>query len=294
MRYRPDCPAAETLPMSDIAVILPHFADTARLQRCLSVLTAQDLDGVEVVVVDNATPGGIAGIAAMFPQIAIITEPQKGAAAARNRGVTETRAPWLAFLDADCVPEADWLGQVRRITGGDLRSVTGGRVDVFDETPQPRSGAEAFETVFAFDQAGYIRDKGFSVTANLITSRATFEATGPFVVGVSEDLEWCRRATAAGHRLVYDADLAVSHPTRSDWPALAKKWRRLTAEEFGLQQGRMRWIAKALAMPISALAHAPRVLSHPALTRHEKARALVTLVRLRSARMVWMLSRLGS
>ena len=46
---------------------------------------------------------------------------------------------------------------------------------------------------------------------------------------------------------------------------------------------------KALLMPASVLAHAPRVLRHPGLTAGEKARALATLVRIRLARMVWML-----
>ncbi len=40
-------------------------------------------------------------------------------------------------------------------------TLTGGRVYIFDETPPPRSGAEAFERVFAFRQRDYIERKGF-------------------------------------------------------------------------------------------------------------------------------------
>ena len=187
------------------------------------------------------------------------------------------------------MPASDWVDQVRKIASGDAQVVTGGRIRVFDETPAPRSGAEAFETVFAFDQRSYIQDKGFSVTANLITSRAVFDAVGPFVVGVSEDLDWCHRATASGYALGYDPTLVVSHPTRSDWTALAKKWRRLTQEEFGLSKSRLRWAVKAMIVPASAVVHLPKVLSCSDLSMGEAVAGMGTLLRLRLARAVWML-----
>jgi hypothetical protein len=189
------------------------------------------------------------------------------------------------------VPAPDWLATA--LVAATKADLVGGRIDVFDETPPPRTGAQAFETVFAFDNRGYVERKGFSVTANLVTRREVFAATGPFVHGLSEDLDWCRRATARGFRLAYDDALRVSHPTRSDWAALARKWRRLTEEGFGVNgQGPARralWAAKALLMPLSVLAHAPRVLGHPALTWGERGRALATLARLRVVRMGWML-----
>ena len=277
-----------------VAVIIPHYNDTARLGRCLAALEPQLGADLEVVVADNASTEDLEPIRARFASARVVIQPEKGAGPARNAGAAATRAPWLAFLDADCVPAPGWLDRVRRIAAGDPGTVTGGRVDVFDETPRPRSGPQAFETVFAFDQEAYVRDKGFSVTANLVAARAVFDRAGPFRVGLSEDLDWCHRATATGARLVYDPDLAVSHPTRQDWAALAKKWRRLTAEEYHLGGSRLRWGLKALAMPGSAVAHLPRVLRAGALDDTAKARALVTLVRLRLARMIWMLGLLAT
>lgn len=254
---------------------------------------AQDLSDTEVIVADNASPLDLSGVTEKFPTIRLVTQPEKGAAAARNKGVTETQADWIFFLDADCVPRPGWVAAAKRIAGGDAQAITGGRIEVFDETPAPRSGAEAFETVFAFDQEGYIRDKGFSVTANLVTARATFEHAGPMIVGLSEDVEWCRRAVSKGHPLGYDAELLAAHPTRQDWPALAKKWRRMTEEGFGLNGdglgARLGWAGRAFVMPLSVLAHLPKVLRHPALSGQEKTRAAGMLCRIRFQRMIWML-----
>ncbi|MDJ1008333.1 MAG: glycosyltransferase [Paracoccaceae bacterium] len=275
----------------EIAVVIPHYDDRARLSACLAALAPQAVrDGrVETVVVDNATPGGIGEIAAAHPWARVVTEAEKGAAPARNRGVLETKAPKIAFLDCDCIPAPDWVAAVRSAAAENR--IVGGRIDVFEETPPPRSGAEAFEKVFAFDQAGYVAKKRFSVTANLVVPRDVWDRTGPFAAGVSEDVDWCHRAQAAGAALVYAPGLAVAHPARADWPALRRKWRRLTAEAYALE-GRGRraaWAAKALLMPASAIVHAPRLLGAGGMSPGEKGRGLFTLFRLRLQRMWWML-----
>lgn len=280
----------------EAAVIIPHFNDAVRLMRCLEALMPTlprvGSGTVEVVVVDNGSTQPLDAVRAAHPGLRIVTEPRKGAAMARNRGVAETTAPRLFFLDCDCVPAPDWLQTALRVAG--LGDVVGGTVTLFDETPGPRSGAEAFETVFAFDNAGYIAHKGFSVTANLLTRRDVFAAVGPLVPGLSEDLDWCRRATARGYSLVHAPDLAVAHPTRADWAALERKWRRLTEEGFGVNGSsaarRAAWALRAAAMPASILAHAPRVLTHPDLHGPgERQAALATLARLRLRRAGWML-----
>ena len=280
-------------PPARYAVIIPHYNDAARLDRCLAHLVVQDLTDVELVVVDNASTVDLGAVMLRYPQVRFIVQTQKGAAAARNKGVEVTKALWVFFLDADCVPAPDWLNVAKSLAeaSSDMQAI-GGKVDVFDETPAPKTGAEAFETVFAFNQERYIREDGFSVTANLITSRRALELTGPMIVGLSEDKDWCHRATAAGVALSYAPELLVSHPTRADWPALKKKWRRITDESYAsLPPGpkrRVFWALRAGLMPLSILMHLPRIWRHPALLGHEKRRATTILARLRLARLGWM------
>ena len=275
-----------------IAIIIPHYNDVLRLGRCLSALRQNDLTGCEVLVVDNGSTAPLDEVQAQFPDIRFVTEPEKGAAAARNRGVAETTAPCLMFIDADCVAAPDWVRVGRAVAG--RADLVGGRVEVFDETPPPRSGAEAFEAVFAFHTRKYVEHDGFSVTANLITRRDVFTDVGPFRNGVSEDRDWCFRATAKGYRLIYSDSLRAGHPSRQDWAALRGKWRRITQETFSQTGGgamaRLKWALKGLMMPLSILAHLPKVLRSPALPGpRDRWRAAVTLFRLRMLRMVWML-----
>lgn len=272
------------------AVIIPHYNDLIRLERCLEALVPQQNNAVELIVADNGSTEDLSALKQRFDRVRFVLEPEKGAAMARNRGVAATTAPGLIFLDADCVPDHDWLDRARALNATD--AVIGGRIKVFDETPAPRSGAEVFETVFAFKQHDYIERKGFSVTANLVTSRAVFNATGPFIPGVSEDVDWCQRAVNNGYALLYDDAVAVSHPTRQDWLALRRKWARLTQEMYGLNKQRraprLTWALRAAAMPLSAFAHSPKLLGYSGLDTSERLRGLATLFRLRCTRAVWM------
>ena len=274
------------------AVIIPHFNDHVRLTRCLDALHENDLSDVEVVVVDNGSVPPLSEHGRAFSGVRFLSETVKGAASARNRGVRETSARMLLFLDADCVPSKDWVATAMQLLPEDR--LVGGRIDVFDESAPPRTGAEAFEAVMAFNQKLYVEKKGFSATANLVTTRRVFEETGDFRAGVSEDLDWCQRAVARGFDLTYADALVVAHPSRASWQALEKKWKRLTEETWALHRrgdfARARWLARALLMLPSALFHMPHVLLSSKLeSPRERVLGLLTLVRIRSARAMWML-----
>lgn len=301
MAERDMAEAAQAGPQA--AVIIPHYNDVARLTRCLDLLMAGDTTGVEVVVVDNGSTQPLAELRAAHPAVRFVTEPEKGAALARNRGVRETTAPWLFFLDADCLPAPDWLAVARTYAAGEAvagrpaADIIGGRVDVFDETPPPRSGAQAFETVFAFKFRDYIERKGFSGAGNMLTRRDVFLATGGFVNGLPEDRDWCLRARRLGYRLRYDDTLRVAHPTRSDWGALVRKWRRLSNESFAMHRAeggsRAAWGLRALATLASGPVDLPKTIAHPALTPAERGRCAGVLLRLRALRAVWMLRQIA-
>ncbi|WP_170376761.1 glycosyltransferase family 2 protein [Ruegeria atlantica] len=283
---------ARTDPAPTDAVIIPHYNDPDRLERCLRALMENDTTDTEIVVVDNASPVSLDEVKLAFPDVRFITETQKGAAHARNKGIAATTAPRLFFIDADCVPAPDWLTVGRAIAN--RADLVGGRVDVFDETPPPRSGAEAFEAVFAFNFRRYIEVQGFSGAGNLLTRRDVFDAIGGFINGISEDQEWTMRAVARGYSLVYEDRFRVKHPSRQDWSALRTKWRRMTQEAYQLNgtggKARLRWAIRGLAMPASAMVHTPKVLASSRLnSTGETLRAIATLIRLRCTRMVWML-----
>ncbi len=275
-----------------ISVIVPHYNDLANLDRCLAALQAQTMDPsrIEIVVADNTSPQGEAAVAAVVAGRArLVTVAERGAGPNRNGGVAASRGEILAFIDSDCVAEPDWLAEgVRALADYDF---VGGKVSVLVDDPQRMSPAEAYEAVFAFDFKDYITRKGFTGSGNLFVSRRVFDAVGGFRPAVSEDVDWSHRATALGFRLGYAPAAEVGHPARRSWDELLGKWRRVNREMFLLAhdrpRGRSKWLARTWAMPLSALAHTPRVLTSPALPNaRARLAALKTLYRLRLWRFV--------
>lgn len=279
-------PASRTSgPAPKASVIVPHYRDLERLDACLAALSHQSFDDFEVIVADNNSPEGIEAVrdrVAGRGKVVVVTEP--GAGPARNGGADHARGEILAFTDCDCVPAATWLeAGVRALQQCDF---AGGAMEVLVADALAMTATEAFERVFAFDNEDYVLRKGFSVTANLFVPRRIFEQVGGFRVGVSEDLEWCLRARAGGFRLGYAPDALVGHPARRTWSELHRKWVRLNEEAFALAlerpNGRTLWLIKALAIPLSAVAHAPKPFFSGALSSFkDRLGALWILFRLR-------------
>lgn len=277
--------------MPKVTVVVPHYNDPKSLELCLQALERQTYPEAdrEIVVADNASPQGAEALERLIAGRArLVIVPDKGAGPARNGGVAAARGELLAFTDCDCAPEPQWLAEgVAALQRSDF---VGGRMKVLVEDPSRLTGPEAFERVFAFDNARYVLEKGFTVTANLFCTRALFDRVGGFRTGVSEDLEWSQRAAAAGYRIGYAPEAAVGHPARRTWPELVGKWRRLNLETFGLYAphpgGRLRWLARSCLLPLSALAHTPKVLASGELSSlSERLAALGVLYRLRLWRM---------
>ncbi|MEZ5294605.1 MAG: glycosyltransferase family A protein [Vicinamibacterales bacterium] len=93
MRGTPEAPR-------DIAVVIPAFNAAATIGDTLRSVYAQTLPAREVVVVDDGSTDDTARVASTCGA-RVISLPNRGAAAARNVGIANTTAPWIAFLDAD-------------------------------------------------------------------------------------------------------------------------------------------------------------------------------------------------
>jgi cellulose synthase/poly-beta-1,6-N-acetylglucosamine synthase-like glycosyltransferase len=270
-----------------VSVIIPHYSDLRGLELCLRALDAQTYgrERIQIIVADNASPEGAVRIAEVINGRAeLVVVEDRGAGPARNGGAARARGEIFAFTDSDCVPDPAWIEEgIAALANFDF---VGGRVTVLVDDEAAMTAVEAFERVFAFDFKTYIEKKGFTGAGNLFCSSALFGKVGGFKAGLSEDVEWSRRAVAAGYRLGYAPHAIVGHPARRTWPELTRKWRRLNQETFALSTGqrlrRLKWLIRSLALPASAIVHTPRVLkSQDLLSTGQRAQAVCTLFRIR-------------
>jgi GT2 family glycosyltransferase len=279
-----------------VSVIVPHYQDLAGLALCLEDLGLQTYpaDRYEIIVADNNSPIGLDAVrATVAGRARVVIVDEKGAGPTRNGGAARANGDVFAFTDADCRPEPGWLRAGVAALG--RYDFVGGRMRVLVEDRAHISPSEAFEKVFAFNNEAYVTRKGFTVTANLFCERRLFEKVGGFRTHVSEDMEWCHRAREAGYEIGFAGDAVVGHPARRTFALLKAKWRRVNRESFGIYKSRrfggLAFTLRTLALPLSILAHAPKVLRSPELSGlDERWAAFVTLTRLRLWRLVDSLS----
>jgi glycosyltransferase involved in cell wall biosynthesis len=221
----------------DVSVIVPVYNDSDGLRRCLEALSAQTLAAsrFEVLVVDNGSSEDPAPLVSPFEFARLLREREPGSYRARNRGIAMARSARLGFTDADCLPAPDWIERaLERLPTPEVRRVVGGRVDLFAQNPKAPTWAESYDMALGFRQATNVRQRRFSVTANLFTTRATLEAVGDFDAArlSGGDKEWGQRAHALGVELVYADDVVVRHAARHDLSELRAKRRRMVGGQL--------------------------------------------------------------
>jgi len=105
--------------MRDLAVIVPAYDEVALLPGLLAALAAQSDPEFTLVVVDNGSTDGTAGLAAAYPgDVVVLHEPEPGAGTAADTGFRHAIAAGATRLlrtDADCLPAPDWVATGRRL-----------------------------------------------------------------------------------------------------------------------------------------------------------------------------------
>ena len=92
--------------MARFSVIMPLYNKAPYVRKAVESVVGQTYDDWELVVVDDCSTDGSAAVVEQIvdPRIRIVRlEENGGVGAARNRGVAESTAPYICFLDAD-----DW------------------------------------------------------------------------------------------------------------------------------------------------------------------------------------------
>ncbi len=85
-----------------VSVVIPSHDRAALLSRALESVRSQSRPAGEVIVVDDGSTDGTAGILPRrFPEVRLMRQERRGVSAARNRGIGAASGDWIAFLDSD-------------------------------------------------------------------------------------------------------------------------------------------------------------------------------------------------
>jgi glycosyltransferase involved in cell wall biosynthesis len=170
-----------------IDIVICTYNNVAGLERVLQGLTTQNVANAtwSVLVVDNNCTDDTRRVvesfidAAQIPNLRIVSETVQGLTPARLRGVRETTAPWIAFVDDDCLLEEGWIpGAISFARKHPEAAAFGGRV-------VPEWGTRATPFLQRYSWCFASQDHGpkpcptdFLVGAGMVISRAALVETG--------------------------------------------------------------------------------------------------------------------
>ena len=205
-----------------VSVIVPVRDDAVRLGQLIELLAGQTLqrDHFEVLVGDDGSVDlDPAEVETQDGWLRVVRQPPRNSFAARNLAVSRSRGDVIAFSDADCEPEPDWLERgLEALEGADI---VGGLVR-FRLDGRPRAwGLIDMETFL--DQERNVRGGGI-LTANVFVRRSLFEKVGGFdeSLALGGDIAFAHACRSHG-RLAFAESAVVWHPPRASGRSLLSK-----------------------------------------------------------------------
>jgi cellulose synthase/poly-beta-1,6-N-acetylglucosamine synthase-like glycosyltransferase/peptidoglycan/xylan/chitin deacetylase (PgdA/CDA1 family) len=101
-------------PLPSVSIVVPAYNESAGIDACVRSLLASDYPLFEVIVVDDGSTDGTAGIVAALaqPGLQLIIQANAGKPAALTAGIAAARHDVLVLVDGDTLFEADTIREL--------------------------------------------------------------------------------------------------------------------------------------------------------------------------------------
>lgn len=209
-----------------VSVIIPTYNGERRIGRCLDALTDQTAGrDAEIIVVDDGSTDNTVAAVRQCPGVKVISQPNAGPAAARNRGAREATGDIILFTDDDCEPAPGWLDAMLEPFSDPL--VVGAK-GVY-RTRQKELAARFVQTEYEDRYRFMARypDIDFIDTYSAAFRRERFQEMNgydtDFPVACAEDIELSYRMSAKGWKMKFVPNAIVYHQHPNSFGRYLKK-----------------------------------------------------------------------
>lgn len=224
-----------------ISVIIPVKNEEKKIMQCLEAISKQTVKPFEIIVVDGHSKDRTVEIAKNL-SVKIFYEKYPTRASACQIGVENATGDYIAFTDADCIPQKDWLENLVQEFNSNLAGVGGGIKNI-GENIWEKSINLAMGTFLGSAnsiQGRFFKDKRYvkSISGcNSMYRREDILKVGGFDISLStaEDTELNRKISTLG-KLLYTPYAIILHNHQRGLMGFGK---RMYQYGYGRAKGRL-------------------------------------------------------
>ncbi|NOZ82391.1 MAG: glycosyltransferase [Euryarchaeota archaeon] len=263
----------------EVCVVVPAYNEERRIEACIRSLLELNYprDRLKLIFVDDcstdSTPEIIKRYAAEHEHVLYLKTCGSGPSKARNLGAEVCDAEFVAFTDADCLVDREWLNELLRgFVSEDVAGVGGAQRSPDDEHSFGRRVQLFLELTGIVGEytksSQALAEVEHNPSCNSMYRRRVLLELGGFQEDLwpGEDVELDYRLRRAGYRLMYSPSAVVRHYRPQGWRAFARMmlsyggvqayllrkygfFRKLHYLPFVLLACTLLWGAAALAFP---------------------------------------------
>ena len=203
-----------------VSIIIPVRNGESTIEKCISSLKTLHYpeERLEIIVIDDGSQDNTLTILKRIKGIKILQASGIGPSGARNIGIKEAKGTFVAFTDADCIVDKEWINELLKcFTSEDIAGVGGNQLSPEDALPLERK-VHLFLKAMGF-LGGYtkcikgITEVNHNPTCNSMYRKSIFSTAGYFDERLwpGEDIDMDYRIRKAGFKIIYNPDAIVYH-----------------------------------------------------------------------------------
>ncbi len=186
----------------DFSVIIPAYNVSGIVERAVRSAAAQTFSPLEILVIDDGSTDNtveeVRALGSEIPSLRLLSTPANGGpSAARNIGLREAKADWIALLDADDAWEPGRLERLSEVAIATSADFVADNLVLWDAVQQTQFKPAYFELAEPEKQITLL--DVFRADDNFNFSKASYTLMKPI----------CRREFLVDHKLEYDESMRV-------------------------------------------------------------------------------------
>lgn len=200
-----------------ISLYIPCFNAEKSIAKCIDAVLNQTYPTDEITIIDDGSTDNTALVASRYNVKIIQHKTNMGLAAARNTGVSNSKNEYIASLDADCIPAADWIEKLmENFTLDNIAGAGGQLIEINLNTIADQWRAQHLVQSWG--------NKQITNPRQLFGNNTIFRKSALLEIGLynpkyktnAEDYDISQRLIKKDYTLIYDPEAKVKHIRRDN------------------------------------------------------------------------------